>query len=508
MEQLGTRASRPRRGRDALVGLFPVGRRGKPAAKASCRHTYPGKPTVQFCYVFSYLPPPRMQTPDFIVFARWIAPVEPSGVVLEDHALAVGGEKIKGLLPRAEAELRWPQTPRIEKPSHILIPGLVNAHTHAGLTLLRGYADDLALQTWLEQHIWPAEAQHLSADYVRAGTDLALVEMVRSGTTCFADMYFFPEIGVEVALHRGVRIAAGLPMIDFPTCWAAGRNESLRKNEELYRRYRGEPGVSFTIAPHAPYSVDDEGLALCARLAEERDLPIHIHVHETAAEIAESLERHDCRPLSRLDELGVVNERLMAVHATQLEDTEIELLAGRGCAVVHCPQSNLKLASGFCPVHELQSAGVTVALGTDSAASNNDLNLLGELQTAALLAKAVSGNAEAVSAAQALEMATLSGARALGLDGEIGSLRPGKAADFVALDLSASNTQPVYDAVSAVAYASNSSQVSDVWVRGKELLRDGKLKWADEDRILVAAREWGTRIGARLKGQSASAEGQ
>ena len=478
---------------------LPARGRGKPAAKTPAGTRIRASRRYNFATFFYYLPPPRMHAPDFIVFARWIAPVEPSGVVLEDHAVAVRGEKITGLVPRAEADSRWPQTPRIERPSHILIPGLVNAHTHAGLTLLRGYADDLALQSWLEQHIWPTEAQHLSVDYVRAGTDLALVEMVRSGTTCFADMYFFPETGVETALHRGVRIAAGLPMIDFPTRWAADRNESLRKNEELYRRYLGEPGVSFTIAPHAPYSVDDAGLALCAKLAEERDLPIHVHVHETAAEITESLERHDCRPLARLDELGAVNERLMAVHATQLEEAEIELLAERGCAVVHCPQSNLKLASGFCPVHDLHTAGVTVALGTDSAASNNDLDLLGEMQTAALLAKAVSGNAEAVSATVALEMATLAGARALGLDGEIGSLRPGKAADLVALDLSAPNTQPVYDAVSHVAYACNSSQVSDVWVRGRELLRDGRLLWGDEDRILAAAREWGTRIGARLK---------
>ena len=449
-----------------------------------------------------------MQAPDFLILARWIAPVEPSGVVLEDHAVAVRGEKITGLVPRGEAEFRWPQTPRIERPSHILIPGLVNAHTHAGLTLLRGYADDLALQTWLEQHIWPTEAEHLCEDYVRAGTDLAIMEMVRSGTTCFADMYFFPETGVEVALRRGVRIAAGLPMIDFPTRWAANRKESLGKNEELYRRYRGEPGVSFTIAPHAPYSVDDTGLALCANLAEERDIPLHIHVHETASEVADSLERHDRRPLSRLDELGVVNERLMAVHATQLEDGETELLAERGCTVVHCPQSNLKLASGFCPVHSLLEAGVNVALGTDSAASNNDLDLLGEMRTAALLAKAVAGNAEALSATQALEMATLAGARALGLDGEIGSLRPGKSADIVSLDLSPSNTQPVYDAVSQVAYACKSSQVSDVWVRGKRLLQDGGLRWGDEDRILAAAREWGVRIGARGKGHSAAAGGQ
>ncbi len=449
-----------------------------------------------------------MQAPDLLIFSRWIVPVEPSGAVLEDHALAIQGERIAALLPRAEADRRWPDAARVERPDHVLIPGLVNAHTHAGMTLLRGYADDLALQTWLENHIWPAEAEHLSEEYVRSGTELALIEMVRSGTTCFADMYYFPEIGVESALKRGVRIAVGLPMIDFPTRWATDRKESLSKNEEIYGQYRGEAGVSFTMAPHAPYTVDDAGLALCAKLAEQRGIPIHIHVHETAAEIAESLERHNCRPLARMDELGVVNERLMAVHATQLEDGEISVLAERGCSVVHCPQSNMKLASGFCPVQTLLAAGVNVALGTDSTASNNDLDLLEELQTAALLAKAVSGNAEAVTAAKALEMATLAGAKALGLDSEIGSLVAGKSADMVALDLLRPNTQPVYDPISQVVYSCKAGQVSDVWVRGSALLEGGRLKQDDEQRILAAASQWGARIGGSTADQPATSGSQ
>ena len=452
-------------------------------------------------------PGARMQAPDFLILPRWILPVEPAGTVLEDHALAVRGERIAALLPGAEAKRRWPRARRIERPDHVVIPGLVNAHTHAGMTLLRGLADDLALEAWLENHIWPAETRHLSEDYVRAGTELALVEMVRSGTTCFADMYFFPDIGVEVARSRGVRMAVGLPMIDFPTSWARDRKASLRKNAELYGRYRGEPGISFTMAPHAPYSVDDSGLTMCAKLAEDRDIPIHIHVHETAGEITESLERHNCRPLARLDRLGLVNERLMAVHAARLEEGEITRLAERGCSVVHCPQSNLKLASGFAPVETLRAAGVNVALGTDSTASNNDLDLLEEMQTAALLAKGVSGDAEAVSAPAALEMATLAGARALGLDGEIGSLRPGKAADCVALDLSAAHTQPVYDPASLVAYSCKSSQITDVWVRGRPLMEAGTPGWDDEDRILAQAREWGARIGSP-GGAPATAETQ
>lgn len=449
-----------------------------------------------------------MQTPDVLILPRWIVPVEPAGAVLEEHALGLRGERIAALLPGAEAIRRWPLARRVERPGHVVIPGLVNAHTHAGMTLLRGFADDTPLQAWLENHIWPAEARHLGEDYVRAGTELALVEMVRSGTTCFADMYFFPDVGAEVAMSRGVRMAVGLPMVDFPNGWAANRQASLRKNAELYERYRGEAGISFTMAPHAPYSVDDSGLALCVELAEERDIPIHIHVHETAGEIAESLQRHGCRPLARLGRVGVVNERLMAVHATQLEEGEVAVLAERGCSVVHCPQSNLKLASGFAPVETLLAAGINVALGTDSTASNNDLDLLEEMQTAALLAKGVSGNAAAVSAAETLEMATLAGARALGLDGEIGSLRPGKAADFVALDLSAANTQPVYDPASQLAYSGRSSQITDVWVRGKALMDAGRLAWDDEDDILAQAREWGARIGSPRGGPAAATEVQ
>ena len=448
-----------------------------------------------------------MQTPDFLIFARWIIPVEPRGAVLEDHALGVRDGQIGGLLPRAEAEARWPNTPRIDRPNHILIPGLVNAHTHAGMSLLRGYADDLALMTWLERHIWPAEARHMSEEFVRAGTELALVEMVRSGTTCFADMYFFPATGLETARQRGVRIAAGLFMIDFPTPWAANREEAMRKNDKLYRRYRGESGVAFTAAPHAPYTVDDAGLELCARLSEDNGFPVHIHLHETAAEITESIRQYGCRPIARLDQLGLINERLMAVHATQLEPEEIALLAERGSAVVHCPQSNLKLASGFCPVHALLEAGVTVALGTDSTASNNNLDMLAEMQTAALLAKGVSGNAEAVTAAEALEMATLSGARALGLDAEIGSLRAGKSADIVALNLTAANAQPLYDPISHVVYACKASQVSDVWVRGRELLQDGQLEWGDEDRIIERARVWGRKIADQAGAAAAHARG-
>ena len=449
-----------------------------------------------------------MQAPDLLILPRWILPVEPAGAVLEDHALAVRGERIAALLPGAEAKRRWPRVRRVERPDHVVIPGLVNAHTHAGMTLLRGFADDTPLQAWLEDHIWPAEARHLGEDYVRAGTELALVEMVRSGTTCFADMYFFPDVGAEVAVDRGVRMAVGLPMVDFPNRWAADRQASLRKNAELYGRYRGQAGISFTMAPHAPYSVDDAGLALCVELAEERDIPIHIHVHETTGEIAESLQQHSCRPLARLDRLGVVNERLMAVHAVHLEEEEIAMLAERGCSVAHCPQSNLKLASGLAPVARLLAAGVNVALGTDSTASNNDLDLLEEARTAALLAKGVSGKADAVSAAEALEMATLAGARALGLDGEIGSLRPGKAADFVALDLSAANTQPVYDPASLVAYSGKSSQITDVWVRGKAIMEAGRLGWDDEDRILAQARKWGERIGNPAGDRAAAMESQ
>lgn len=427
---------------------------------------------------------------------RWIIPVEPEGTVLEDHAVVVSGSVIEAVLPRAEAARRHADAVRVPMPGHVLIPGLVNAHTHAAMTLFRGMADDLPLMTWLEQHIWPAEARHANAGFVADGTRIACAELLLGGVTCANDMYFFPAAAAEAAIELGLRMALGLIVIEFPTAYAASADQYFARGIEVHDRFRHHPLITTTWAPHAPYTVSDASLERIAMLAEELDIPIHMHVHETAHEIAASLETHGVRPLARLDRLGLLSPRLMAVHMTQLTADEILRLAETGPSVVHCPESNLKLASGLAPIGALLAAGVNVALGTDGAASNNDLDLLGEMRTAALLAKFASSDPAVFPAAAALRAATLGGARALGLEELIGSIAAGKSADLVAIDLADISTQPVHEPTAAVVYAASRRQVSDVWVRGCRVVQDGRLLTADLATLRASAGRWLERIRA------------
>jgi 5-methylthioadenosine/S-adenosylhomocysteine deaminase len=362
------------------------------------------------------------------------------------------------------------------------------------MNLFRGIADDLPLMTWLNDHIWPAEQKWVSQDFVRDGSNLAIAEMIRSGTTCFSDMYFFADQTAEAAIVAGMRAMIGLIVIDFPSAWAKDTQEYLDKGEQLHDKYKHNPLIQTSFAPHAPYTVSDAPLQKIAMLAEELDLQIQMHVHETEDEIEQSLEQHGERPLERLNKLGLVSPRLMAVHMTQLIEEELELINKYGVHVIHCPESNLKLASGFCPVNELQNLGINVALGTDGAASNNDLDMIGEMHTAALFGKAVANDSCALSARTVLEMATINGAKALGLDKQIGSLKKGKDADITAIDLDSIETQPVYDPVSQIVYASNRNQVSDVWVAGKQLMKDRVLLTLNTDEIMAKAAEWQGKI--------------
>ncbi len=442
-----------------------------------------------------------MEQVDTLIHARWIVPVEPRDTVLEHHAIAIRDGDIVALMPSDEARTRFEAATTIERPGHALIPGLVNAHTHAAMSLFRGLADDLPLMEWLNDHIWPAEGRWVNPDFVEAGTRLAVAEMLRGGTTCFNDMYFFPDITARVAEQAHLRACAGLIVIDFPTVWASGADEYITKGIEVHDRYRDHPLISTAFAPHAPYTVSDEPLARIVTLAEQMDLPVHIHLHETAGEVATALENDGRRPIARLDALGLLSPRLVAVHMTELEEEEIARFAEAGAHVVHCPESNLKLASGFCPVAKLLAAGVNVALGTDGAASNNDLDLLGEMRSAALLAKAVAQDASALPALEALRMATLNGARALGLDHRIGSLEPGKAADIVAIDLDRPECQPLYNPVSQIIYAAGREQVTDVWVAGRQVLRERRLTTLDEKAVMEEAAKWGARIGAADAGE-------
>ena len=433
---------------------------------------------------------------DTLINARWVIPVEPDGKILDHYSVAIRDGKIVKVLPTADATRKYEATEVIELPSHAIIPGLVNAHTHAAMTLFRGLADDLPLMQWLENHIWPAEAKWVSDEFVADGARLAMAEMLRGGTTCFNDMYFFGEDVAHVAREVRMRASVGMIMLDFPSTYAQSWDEYLEKGLKLHDDLRNSELVSTAFAPHAPYSVSDEPLSKISTLNNELNRPVHIHVHETAAEVTEAEKATRMRPLERLNRLDLVNPNLLAVHFTQATPDEIRLLGDNNASVVHCPESNLKLASGFCPVTDLMSAGVNVALGTDGAASNNDLDMLGELRTAALLAKGVTGDATALPAHSALRMATLNGARALGLGEITGSLVPGKVADIAAIDLSPVSTQPVYDPLSQIVYAASREQVSDVWVAGQRLLQNRVLTTIDEKRVIAKAQEWRDKIVA------------
>jgi 5-methylthioadenosine/S-adenosylhomocysteine deaminase len=434
-----------------------------------------------------------MKNADLIVLPRWLVPVEPAGAVLEEHALVVREGRIAAVLPAAQATREWTARETRTLPRHAVLPGLVNGHTHAAMTLLRGLADDLPLMDWLQGHIWPAEGAHVSQAFCEDGVRLACAEFIRGGITCFNDMYMFPEVTARIASGAGLRSAVGLIVFDFPTAWAQP-GEYIHKGLELHDQLKGQPLVRTAFAPHAPYTVSDGPLREVRKYAAELGIPIHMHVHETAGEVDMAVQQGGKRPWQRLKELGLVGPDLIAVHMTQLTDAEIADCAQHGVTVAHCPESNLKLASGFCPVDKLLKAGVNVALGTDGAASNNDLDLRGEMRTAALLAKGVAGDARALPAPAALHMATLAGAKALGLDAETGSLKAGKAADFIALDLGESSAQPLYNAISQLVYASARHNVTDVYVAGRALLRGRELQTVDEAAAIASAQQWRAKI--------------
>ncbi|WP_276489081.1 TRZ/ATZ family hydrolase [Ectopseudomonas mendocina] len=433
---------------------------------------------------------------DLLLLPTWLVPVEPAGVVLRDHGLGIRDGRIALIAPRSEA-LRHPAKEVRELPQCLLAPGLINAHGHAAMSLLRGIADDLPLMTWLHEHIWPAEGKWVDEDFVRDGTDLAIAEQIKGGISCFSDMYFYPQVACECVHNAGVRAQITVPVLDFPVPGALNAAEALRKGLQLFDDLKQHPRIRIAFGPHAPYTVSDDKLEQIRVLADELDAGVHMHVHETAQEVAEAIASNGERPLARLARLGLLGPRFQAVHMTQIDDEDLALLVEHNCSIVHCPESNMKLASGFCPVERLWQAGVNVAVGTDGAASNNDLDLLGETRTAALLAKAVAGSATALNAHSALRMATLNGARALGLETQTGSLELGKLADVVAFDLSGLAQQPIYDPVSQLIYASGRDCVKHLWVGGKQLLDDGRLTRMDEGELIAKARAWGEKIARK-----------
>jgi 5-methylthioadenosine/S-adenosylhomocysteine deaminase len=435
---------------------------------------------------------------DLLLLPAWLVPVEPAGVVLKDHGLGIRDGCIVFIGPRAEA-LRLTSTRTLELPETLLAPGLINAHGHAAMTLFRGLADDLPLMTWLQDHIWPAEGEWVDEAFIRDGTDLAIAEQLKGGITCFADMYFYPQVAADRVHNSGMRAQITVPVLDFAIPGAHDTDEALHLGFQLFNDLAHHPRIRIAFGPHAPYTVGDENLEKIRVIADELDAMIQMHVHETAFEVEQAVAQTGERPLARLNRLGLLGPRFQAVHMTQINDEDMALLVESNSSIIHCPESNLKLASGFCPVERLWQAGVNVAIGTDGAASNNDLDLLGETRTAALLAKAVAGSAAALDAHRALRMATLNGARALGIQHEVGSLEVGKAADMVAFDLSGLARQPIYDPVSQLIYATGRDCVSHVWVAGKHLLDAGRLTRMDEHALIATAKAWGARIAGHAE---------
>ena len=416
-------------------------------------------------------------------------------MVLNDHGVVVNDGRITDILPLEEARQKYQPSAFVEKSRHVLIPGFINVHTHAAMSLMRGMADDMSLDVWLKKGIWPAEERWLSAEMVRDGTELAIAEMIASGTTCFSDQYFFPEIVAETAVDVQMRAMVGTPIIEFPTAWAANAAEYLHKaNDLVHDPYADHPLISTCFAPHSTHAMSDESFIELRVLADQLDVRTQIHLHETAAEIAEALQRTGKRPFDRLQELGIVNASLLAVHAVHLSDSELELFAESGVSIAHCPRSNLKLGSGIAPVTRYRAAGINVAIGTDSAASNNTLDMLSEMRLAALLAKGTSNDAAALPACEALRMATLDGAAALGLAHETGSIEAGKWADLACIDLSHINSQPVYDPLSQLVFTARADQVTDVWIAGKHQLDNGKLTQIDTENLLARSNEWRDRF--------------
>jgi len=424
---------------------------------------------------FEYRYTRAMKACDLLISAPWMLPVAPQNVVLENHALAVVGQHIEAIGPAADLRAEFQPQHTIELPHHILMPGLINAHGHAAMSLLRGAGEDEPLEVWLNDTIWPMEARLMNADYVRLGTELAIAEMIRSGTTTFSDMYFYPEVVGQTCVDHGIRVQLAFPLIEFVNPWSKNVADALHKGLELFHHYRHENLVNVALGPHAAYSLSAHDMEHIGMYANELDIMVQIHLHETAGEVATAVAEHGQSWIYRLHEVGLLGPELQAVHMTQVNDDEMALIAESGTHVVHCPTSNLKLASGYCPVAKLQAAGVNVAIGTDGAASNNRLDMFSEARLAALLAKHENGDAAAGTAPSTVRMATLDGAKALGIDDITGSLQAGKAADFISINTETLGLMPLYNPFATVVHGNAGQAVDNVFVNGRQLLRDGEL---------------------------------
>ena len=433
---------------------------------------------------------------EFLITPKWVLTLEQEGL-LTGHTVLINDDKIAEILTTKEALNRFPNIPHIKLKNQMLMPGFVNAHGHVAMNLFKGMCDDLPLMTWLEKHIWPAEGKWVSPEFVKDGSKIAISEMLKSGTTCFSDMYFYPEEVAEVATQIGMRAICYGPVMDFPTSYGTGPDDYIEKILQAHDQFKHHPLIDIGFGPHAPYTVGDEALSKIRTLANQLEIPIQIHLHETEFEVEDAIEKTGMRPSQRLDTLNFWGPDVQAVHVTQANDEDIAIFKRNGVHVIHCPESNLKLASGFCPVDTLQQAKINIALGTDGAASNNDLDMLGEMHTAALVAKGVSGNASALPALEAIKMATINGAIALGKDKEIGSIKIGKQADLISIDFSDIACAPLYDPISQLVYSSSRHQVDHVWVAGKIQVQNKALCHMNEKQLVDMAQDWANKISEK-----------
>jgi 5-methylthioadenosine/S-adenosylhomocysteine deaminase len=435
-------------------------------------------------------------TTQFIITPEWLLTLEDEQL-LSGYSVVIEADKIFAILETNEALNKYPDAGEIKLPKQVLMPGLINTHGHTAMNLFKGMADDLPLMTWLEKHIWPAEGQWVSPEFVADGTKIGIAEMLKSGTTCFSDMYFYPEISAATAVEVGMRAVCYGPVMDFPTPYGSGPDDYIDKIIKAHDDFKHQSLVDIGFGPHAPYTVSDEPLQKIRTLANQLGMPIQIHLHETEFEVADALEKTGKRPSQRLADLGFLGPDVQAVHMTQVNNADIELFKNNNTHIIHCPESNMKLASGFCPVYELQQAGINVALATDSSASNNDLDMIGEMRTAALIAKAVAKDASALPALEAIKMATINGAKALNKEHQIGSIKVGKQADLISIDLNEIASAPVYDPISHIVYTATRNQVNHVWVAGKLQVENKQLCCMDEMQLIELAQNWAQKIHAK-----------
>jgi len=448
-----------------------------------------------FCSWFLIVCALAAEPVDWIWSGRYVVTMDTSRRLIENGAVAIRGERIVATGKKQEMDARFQAKNRLDRPDALIAPGLISTHTHAAMSLFRGIADDLRLQDWLEKHIFPAEAKNVNAEFVRWGTRLACLEMLLSGTTTYTDMYYFEDVVAEATREAGMRAVLGETIIDFPSPDAKTAKQALQFTEGFLARFRRDALITPAVAPHAVYTNSDETLKASRALANRFGAPLLIHLSETRRENEQTLAKRKLSPTRLLDSLGIFEGRTLAAHAVWVDDADMAILKRRGVGVAHCPSSNMKLASGIAPVTKMLALGLAVGLGPDGpAGSNNDYNLFEEMDLAAKLQKVTTGDPQALPAMAAVEMATIRGARALGLERETGSIEAGKRADLISVRVDAAHAVPLFNVYSHLVYALKGSDVQDVMVNGRLVVRDRKALTLNAGEITAKAKEYRAKL--------------